>query len=68
MMHNCDLDSQTKESKALIPYSIKNLVLESPATWVTIGIDGSKILNCKYHFRFGSIKLKYHAKSIRVAK
>jgi hypothetical protein len=51
-LHNCHLDSQTKESKALIPYRINNLVLESPATWVTIGIDGSKILNLQVSFSF----------------
>lgn len=51
-LHNCDLDSQTKESKALIPSSIKNLVLESLATWVTIDTDGSKILNLQVSFWF----------------
>jgi hypothetical protein len=33
-----DLDFQTKESKALIPYSIKNHILESPSPWVTIDL------------------------------
>jgi len=36
----------------LIPYSIKNHILESPSPWVTIDIYGYKILNLKVSFPF----------------
>jgi len=42
----------TKKSKALSPCNMKNLVLESLGTWVTISIHGYKILNLKISFSF----------------